>query len=194
MGTVLLFIVGVLSLVLFSPMKTAYLFANKSVLVRIATLFTHMVSHANWPHLLGNYTFGAPFKIYVEEKLKNTPKFLLLFFKLGLCAFLLEMVVVMCSRYYLTGFIGSSGAIFGLVGYALYSYDGRKVVKFASRSLLLFYIVTQAILTYKGLAWPTGIANGAHLGGLLGGVCFSHLHLRHHRRQSRRNRAKKTRK
>ena len=193
MATIALFLVGVLSLLLFDPVVTAYLYNEPSWMWRFVNVFTHMVSHGNWDHLVGNFIFGAPFMLYLEHKLKSTKTFVRLFFGLGFCAFLLQLALDHFSMFHSMGMIGSSGAIFGLIGAALFLYDGPKPIQVAAKTLACFYILTQAQMAFASLFLPLGVAYGAHLGGLIGGVLFS-LHRRRHLRLCRQNRANRSRK
>ena len=195
MATLTLFLIGVLSLICFDPIVTAYIYGDPSWVWTFVNLFTHMVSHANWEHLIGNYMFGAPFMLYLEYKLNDTKKFVRLFFALGFCAFALHTIFNSLSLFKAVGVIGSSGAIFGLIGAALTLYKGPKPLEWAAKMLLAFHILSQAKLALISLYWPMGIAYSAHLGGLLGGIVFSLRHLRRHRpcRQTRPSRSRKRR-
>lgn len=193
MATLCLFIVGVLSLVFFEPIKTAYVHGDPSLVWRFVTLFTHMVSHGSWDHLIGNFSFGAPFMIYLENKLKDTKKFVRLFFAIGLCSFLFQCIFNTITFFPAMGLIGSSGAIFGLVGAALMLYDGPKPLRIAAKMVTFLYVFSQFQLARASLYWPMGTAYAAHLGGLLAGITFSLHHRRHllHRLKSLANRIRK---
>lgn len=178
MATIGLFLVGVLSLSLFDPTTTAYLYSEPLLRWKFVTLFTHMLSHGSWPHLIGNYLFGAPYMFYLEYRLKSTKKFIRLFFWLGFVAFFFQYVANEFSVFKSNGLIGSSGAIFGLVGAALMCYRGPRVIEIAAKAILIFHIVSQANATLESFVFPTGVAFAAHLGGLLAGAWFSYHHLR----------------
>lgn len=193
MATIALFLVSVLSLLLFDPSVTAYLYNEPSWVWRFVSVFTHMVSHGSWDHLLGNFIFGAPFMLYLEHKLKCTKTFIRLFFGLGLCSFLLQLIADHFSAYHSMGLIGSSGAIFGLTGAALVLYDGPKPIQIAAKLLACFYIFKQTQMAFVSLFFPLGVAYAAHLGGLIGGVLFT-LHHRRHLHLCRQNRANHSRK
>jgi membrane associated rhomboid family serine protease len=194
MATIALFLVGVLSLLLFDPVVTAYLYNEPSWMWRFVNVFTHMVSHGNWDHLIGNFIFGAPFMLYLEHKLKSTKTFVRLFFGLGLCAFFSQLLLDSVSLFHSSGMIGSSGAIFGLTGAALILYDGPKPIQIAAKVLTCFYVLTQAQAAIISTIFPLGVAYGAHLGGLIGGILFSLHRRRRHLRLCRQNRANRSRK
>lgn len=193
MATLSFFLIGVISLLLFDPMTTAYLANESSWVWWFVSLFTHMVSHGNWGHLLGNYIMGMPYMLYLENRLNDTKLFVRLFFILGFCALLGQKVAEQFSFFKTLGLIGSSGAIFGLIAVSLSLYQGPKILKFAAKSLLLFFVVTQFLNAKAALFWPTGVAYAAHLGGLIGGILFS-LHYRRRHRPSHRSRANRSQK
>jgi membrane associated rhomboid family serine protease len=194
MATICFFLVGVASLLLFDPMVTAYLNNEPSWAWWFISLFTHMVSHANWGHLLGNYIMGMPYMLYLENRLKDTKLFVRLFFVLGFCALIGQKIADQISIFQVKGLIGSSGAIFGIIGAALSLYEGPKILKVAARSLLLFFITTQFLSAKAALSWPMGVAYAAHLGGLIGGVLFSLHYRRRHRHLSHCTRANRSQK
>lgn len=177
MVTLWLFIVGVISLKLFPPEVTAYIYNEPSLIWRFVSLFTHMVSHGSWGHLLGNFIFGAPYMLYLEARIKSAKKFTRLFFLFGFSAWLMQIAFDHFSLFESRGLIGSSGAIFGIVGATLMCYRGPWFLELAARGLLIFHVVTQAQAAWFALSWPMGVASGAHLGGLLAGILFSHLYL-----------------
>lgn len=173
MATLVLFLVGVVSLLCFDPSVTAYIYGETSWMWKFVTLFTHIVSHGSWNHLIGNFIFGGPYLLYLEHKLKNTKKFVRLFFVLGFAAFVSQYSMSQFSMFPGLGLIGSSGAIFGMIGYALNLRKKSRVINLLSKCLLCFFIVTQAISMHQSLYWPDGVAYAAHLGGLLAGVALS---------------------
>lgn len=177
-ATLGLFLAGVLSLLLFHPTTTAYLYAEPLLRWKFVTLFTHMLSHSSWSHLLGNYLFGAPYMIYLEYRLKSAKKFIRLFFWTGFVAFLCQYVANELSLFKSSGLIGSSGAIFGLVGASLMCYRGPRAAEITAKAILIFHIASQAEAAYASLVFPMGVAYAAHLGGLLSGAWFSYRHLR----------------
>lgn len=196
MASIALFLIGVLSLLLFDPSITAYVYDEPSLKWKFVSFFTHIVSHGNWDHLLGNYIAGAPYLIYLETKLKSTKKFIRLFFIFGASAWTCQLLLTKLSLFKSVGLIGSSGAIFGVIGASLMSYKGPRPIEIAARSLLAFYVITQAQMALISLYWPVGVGYGAHLGGLLAGMTFSlrlHHRLLHRFRQNLSNRSQKRR-
>lgn len=184
MVTAVLFLVGVLSLISLSPDLTAFYYVTQVDLLWFARLFTHMVSHGDIWHLLGNFAFGLPFMLYAEHILKSPKAFLKLFFYTGLVALLGQRIAELYSPVQVGAVIGSSGAIFGILGFALASLTGPLIVRLMAYGTLAFHAFNQAMFTWysiKGLAF--GVAFAAHLAGLLAGVAIALIIRRRLRRR-----------
>lgn len=196
MITLALFLTGVLSLLFFDPSVTAFYYRAPDSIMWFVRIFTHMVSHGNLKHLLGNFLFGLPFMLYAEYRLQNHRRFLKLFFYTGLAALAGQGVIDLFSVMPAMGVIGSSGAVFGIVAFALAIANENKWVRLMSLSTLAFHIYNQGMLTWyslQGLTW--GVAFGAHLCGILAGV-VSAIILRRHlcpRRRSPKGRQRRSR-
>lgn len=187
MVTLILFLVGVASLLCFSPETTAFYYTKPDGLMWFVRIVSHMVSHANLRHLLGNFMFGLPFMLYAEYRLKDSKKFLKLFFYTGLAALLGQRIMDMFSVFPATAVIGSSGAVFGVVAFALAIANENKWIRLMSLSTLAFHIYNQGMLTWyslQGLTW--GVAFAAHLFGILAGVLCAIILRRHLARRPRR--------
>ena len=184
MVTAVLFLVGVLSLISLSPDLTAFYYVNQVDWLWFARLFTHMVSHGDIWHLLGNFAFGLPFMIYAEHVLKSHKALLKLFFYTGLVALLGQRIAELYTPIQVGAVIGSSGAIFGIVGFALASITGPLIIRLMAYGTLVFHAFNQGMLTWysiKGLTF--GVAFGAHLAGLLAGVAIALIIRRRLRRR-----------
>jgi len=175
MISLILLLIGVVSLGLFDPMVTAFHYYEPVSLKWFLQIFTHMVSHGDVYHLAGNFLFGFPFMLYAEYRINNTKNFLRLFFYCGLAALVGQRIVELFSISKSLGVIGSSGAIFGIVAFALTIASETKPLRVFSLAALAFYLFTQSQLTYltiKGGGY--GIAYGAHLAGMLAGIVFAY--------------------
>lgn len=159
-----------------SPAHTAFYYGVPLSWEMLARVFTHMLSHGSWGHLLGNFIYGFPFLAYAEIKTKNWKKFLGLYILFGLVALASQCLFYWAMGVEQSGMIGSSGAIFGVIGYALASLDESKVYKWCARAVALFHIVTQGMavlyLLSGGFAF---VAYSAHLGGLVCGISVACL-------------------
>lgn len=170
MATLSLFIVGLLSLLFFSPEQTAFLYSLPIGWEMFARAFTHMVSHANMQHLTGNFCFGLPYMLYLEHRMKSTKKFIRIFVGFGLVALAGQFIAGYFSVYKSSGMIGSSGAIFGMAALAMISYDGSWLYQRIFKTVMWYYFLQQGLLTLSGLNFPTGVGNAAHFSGILAAI------------------------
>ena len=192
MITLALFLTGVVSLLLFDPSITAFYYTKPDGIMWFVRLISHMVSHGNFKHLMGNFMFGLPFMLYAEHRLQDSRKFLKLFFYTGLVALAGQRLFDLLALYPTTAVIGSSGAVFGVVAFSLAIANDNKWIRLMSLSTLAFHIYNQGMLTYYSIqGWTFGIAFGAHLSGILAGIAAAIIlrhHLRRRRQGSRRSR------
>ena len=173
--TVSLFSIGLLSLVALPPDVTAFYYESQSAFSFIVRFFSHMLSHANLRHLVGNFIFGFPYMYYAEYKLKSAWKFLGLYVVCGAASLGGQYLVGSWSILPSLGVIGSSGAIFGVVGYALAAVDESRLLRWAASSILAWHLYNQATM-----AWDVANGNGfsnvafaAHLAGVLCGALIA---------------------
>ena len=136
-------------------------------------LLSYQFMHAGILHVFFNcwaiYVFGMD----VENAL-GRKSFLTLYFSSGIVGGLVQILAGLLSHRFAGPVVGASAAAFGLA--AAFS------VLFPDRILLLFMIIPlrakflllfSAILAIVGiLGPPTGIADAAHLGGMLAGFVF----------------------
>lgn len=180
MVTIALFLVGVVSLFLFHPNVTAFYYTKPDSIMWFIRIITHMVSHGNFRHLMGNFLFGLPFMLYAEYRLNDAKKFLKLFFYTGLAALVGQRLLDSFSIMPAIGVIGSSGAVFGIVAFALTIANETKWIRVVSLSALAFHIYNQGLLTWYSMQGLTfGVAFGAHLSGILAGIGCAFILRRH---------------
>lgn len=125
----------------------------------LVQVLTHMLSHANWPHLFGNFGFGLPFMIYSESRM-GSKRFLLHYLLCGLGS---------CALFSLltpgVGMIGSSGAIMGAAVGACLQFGKSKPTHLLGLGMALLLIVPQiAMAPFQELL---GVAVYGHIGGAL---------------------------
>lgn len=131
------------------------------------TLFSHMVAHANWKHLLGNYCFGMPYMLYLEKKLKDPKEYLAFFVLCGLGSAFLNMA----AMGFESGMIGSSGAIMGMMAGACMAFGSTKVEHGLGLLVLGFYLIMNLLMAPYSADY--GIAYYGHVGGALTGLVLS---------------------
>jgi len=137
-----------------------YLFHKSTLMLFLFTLFSHMFSHGNWPHILGNLEAGIPAMCYLEYKLGG-PKMLKLYLISGVIAALTQGVLVPGGAL-----IGASGAIFGcLTASCLLLCKGR-----ASTALGMALLTIVLLPQLASMGGFDGIAHAAHVGGGITGL------------------------
>jgi len=143
-------------------------------------LLTFQFMHAGWMHIIFNslaiYFFGRP----VEEALGRR-HFLTLYLSAGIIGGLVQMLFArLLPQYFDIPVVGASAGASGLVAaFAILHWDERF-------SLLIYFIPVNMTgktllavsigLAFLGILTPnSGIANAAHLGGILTGAYYVRL-------------------
>jgi membrane associated rhomboid family serine protease len=144
-------------------------FVPAYVLVRPWTVITYMFVHAGITHILFNmialYFFGPR----VEERLGST-RFLILYGLSGIAGAILSFIFAPYAAI-----VGASGAIFGvLVAFARYWPRERiyiwGVLPIEARLLILLAVIWTLWSGFRGS--QGGVADFAHLGGIVAGWLF----------------------
>lgn len=148
------------------PSLVYYFVFNPSTWMgRTFGLITHMVSHGNWAHLIGNFTFGLAPMIYLEHKL-GRKRFLEFYLICGFAS---------CGLQYILGgpgaLIGSSGAIFGVMAGACMFFGETMEESILALAFFLVLFIKQLALAPMGFLF--GIAFYGHIGGGLAGLLLS---------------------
>lgn len=140
---------------------------------------TSVFLHADLSHLLFNlfalYFFGSSLERRIGGKLFAT-----LFFLSGFIGNLGYMITA--SNPYVPG-LGASGAIYGIMGALAVLVPFMIVLVYGLVPLpMVVAALLWALMDFLGLFAPSGIAHGAHLGGMLVGAIFG-LYLRQQMRR-----------
>ncbi len=131
----------------------------------LLSIVLHMLSHANWPHLIGNVAFGLPAMVYVEHML-GSKRMLQVFVLCGLASLFTHLYMPLEG---MNGLVGSSGAISGLCGASCLLFARtREKAWLAGISLALFLIPQLTSLSISLLG--SNIAYAAHIGGCIMGM------------------------
>jgi membrane associated rhomboid family serine protease len=140
-------------------------------------LLTFQFMHAGWLHILFNslaiFFFGRP----VEAAL-GRGRFLTLYLSSGVIGGLVQMLFVLVFPSFDAPVVGASAGGFGLIG-------AFAVMNWMERFTLFIYFVLPITITGRILFWfsvvlavvgilmpDSGIANAAHLGGILTGFLY----------------------
>jgi membrane associated rhomboid family serine protease len=143
-------------------------------------LFTALLLHADWAHLLGNLVFLLIFGLPAERSM-GPWRFLLLFFVGGAVANLAAVLAIQSPDRVI---IGASGAVSAVIGAYLALFPNARLgivlplglflqfVKAPASLLIGMWAVLQFAFAYFGpafgaVAWP------AHIAGFLFGVAFA---------------------
>jgi len=158
---------------LISPIESYFSFVPAYAFNQPWTFITAMFLHADFKHLFFNMFALFIFGTYLETKI-DTKTYFIIYFTSGIIGNVGYMVTSPGSS--IPG-LGASGAIYGLMGALamlspsaiIYLYGVPMPMIVAS----LFWFISE----FLGLFVPSGIAHGAHLGGLFVGVIYG-LYLR----------------
>jgi membrane associated rhomboid family serine protease len=141
-------------------------------------LLTFQFMHAGWLHLIFNslaiFFFGRP-----VETVLGRSRFLTLYFSSGIIGGMVQMLFALCLPKIFGGsVVGASAGAYGLVA-------AFAVINWMEQFTLLIYFIPVTMrgktllwvsiaLALIGLATPgSGVANAAHLGGILTGFFFA---------------------
>jgi len=141
-------------------------------------LVTSIFIHGGFYHLLFNsltlFFFGS-----MLERIVGRKEFLKIFFASGIFASIFYVLTNLLVLQDPTPALGASGAIFGVLGALVmlrpntviyfYFFLPMKLWQFA-----IFYVIIVALWFGSGV--HTGIAENAHLGGMLIGLLFGYLY------------------
>ena len=124
----------------------------------ILTLVTHAIGHANWSHLVGNFSFILLIGPLIEEKYGSK----LLLIMMLITAFITGVLNVTLFQ---TGLLGASGIVFMLIILS-------SLTNFQKGTIPLTFILVAILFLgkeiYAGLTAEDNISQLAHIGG---GIC-----------------------
>jgi membrane associated rhomboid family serine protease len=141
-------------------------------------LITFQLMHAGWLHIIFNsiviYFFGR-----AVETVLGRSQFLILYFASGIIGGLVQMLFAsLLPQYFDAPVVGASAGASGLIA-------AFAVLYWEQQFTVLIYFILPVTLRGKTLFWGsiaftvicglipnTGIANAAHLGGMLTGIIF----------------------
>ena len=147
------------------------------------TIFTAMLMHGGWLHLLGNMLFLWIFGDNVEDRLGHA-MFLVFYLLAGIAATLAQFAVAPHST---VPNVGASGAIAGVLGAYILMFPqsrvnvllGRQIVAMPAVIVLGMWIVLQLVSGAGTIAYTDetanvgGVAYMAHIGGFVAGLLMA---------------------
>jgi hypothetical protein len=163
-ANVLVFIIG-----FFTPVLDSFAFVPALAFQKPWTFITSIFLHADFMHIFANMFALFIFGMQLESRI-GYKNFLIIFFLAGIVGNIGYMLTAPSS---LTPGVGASGAINGVVGtlVILMPFLMFYVYGLIPMPLILLSIMW-ALIDFFGLFAPSGIAHGAHLGGLFVGLIF----------------------
>jgi membrane associated rhomboid family serine protease len=122
-------------------------------------LFSHVIGHGNWPHLVGNFTFILLIGPILEEKY-GSKDLLLMMVVTALVTGLLHIF------FFQNGLLGASGVVFMLI--LLSSYTNAKGgIPLTFVLIVLLFLGREVIESVR----PDQVSQFAHIiGGIMGGL------------------------
>ncbi len=129
-------------------------------------LFTHILGHAGWTHLLGNFSIILLIGPILEEKYGSAP-FLLMILTTALVTGVINIL------FFPTGLLGASGAAFMMILLAPFTNTKSGDIPLTFILIVVLYITKQVYSSFQS----NSIAEFAHLAGGACGSIFGFLHL-----------------
>ena len=125
------------------------------------TLFTHVIGHGNWPHLISNFTLILIIGPMLEE-IYGSLDLLIMIIITALVTGLLNVII------FQSALLGASGVVFMMILLSSFTNFSRGEIPLTFILVLILYIGTE-ILSSLG-AEQTNISHFAHI---IGGLCGS---------------------
>lgn len=146
-----------------------FAFIPALALERPWSFITSIFLHADFTHLFFNMFALFMFGMFLESRI-GSKKFLILFFLAGMAGSMGYMVTATDPTI---PAIGASGSVYGIIG-ALAIINPFLMVWVMGMVPMPMILVAfiWGLMEFFGLFYPSGIAHGAHLGGLLMGMLF----------------------
>jgi len=131
-------------------------------------LFSHIVGHGSWDHLVGNFLFILAIGPMIEEKYGWQP----LLAMIAITALVTGLLNVI---FLSTGLHGASGIVFMLILLGSFTnIDGKNVIPITFLLILVLYVGKEVLNMFDSR--HANVSQFAHIvGGLCGGV-FGYLH------------------
>ncbi|HHP7240719.1 MAG TPA: rhomboid family intramembrane serine protease [Cyclobacteriaceae bacterium] len=120
-------------------------------------LFSHVVGHINWQHLIGNFTFILLLGPILEEKYGSS-QLLIMIFITGLVTGILNVLV------FPTALLGASGIVFMLILLSSMVNFKKKTIPLTFILIATLYLGREFVNMYR----DDQISQSAHI---IGGIC-----------------------
>lgn len=145
------------------PGKGAFNYSSPAQFLR---LFTHVLGHAGWAHLLGNFSIILLVGPILEEKYGSFP-LLVMILTTALVTGILNIL------FFTTGLLGASGVAFMMILLAPFTNTRSGEIPLTFILIVILYITKQVFSSFQN----NSIAEFAHLAGGACGSIFGFLNL-----------------
>jgi membrane associated rhomboid family serine protease len=123
-------------------------------------LFTYVIGHANWTHLIGNFSFILLIGPVLEEKYGSLP-LLLMMLVTAVATAVLNILIVK------TGLLGASGIVFMLILLSSFTNIRQGEIPLTFILIVALYLVKEFVNAFS----PSTVSELAHIaGGIIGGL------------------------
>ena len=123
-------------------------------------LFTYVIGHANWTHLIGNFSFILLIGPVLEEKYGSLP-LLLMMLVTAVATAILNILIVK------TGLLGASGIVFMLILLSSFTNIRQGEIPLTFILIVALYLVKEFVNAFT----PSTVSELAHIvGGIIGGM------------------------
>ncbi|MFW6212558.1 MAG: rhomboid family intramembrane serine protease [Spirochaetota bacterium] len=127
-------------------------------------LFSHVVGHANWTHLLSNFAFILLLGPILEEKYGSSS----VLFMMAITALVTGILNVLLFS---TGLLGASGIVFMMILLSSFTNFRRGEIPLTFILVVLLYVAREVVTAFQ----EDSISQFAHIAGGLCGSLFGFL-------------------
>jgi len=128
------------------------------------TLFTHVLGHANWPHLISNFSFILLIGPILEE-VYGSVSLLVMIVITALVTGVLNVL------FFSSGLLGASGVVFMMILLASFTNFSRGEIPLTFILVLLLYLGRELFDSFGNDAAGANVSQFAHIvGGFIGSL------------------------
>ena len=128
------------------------------------TLFTHVLGHANWPHLISNFSFILLIGPILEEVYGSASLFVMIVIT-ALVTGVLNVI------FFYSGLLGASGVVFMMILLASFTNFSRGEIPLTFILVLLLYLGSELFDSFGNDAATANVSQFAHIvGGFIGSL------------------------
>jgi len=136
------------------------------------TLFTHVLGHANWPHLFSNFAFILLIGPILEE-VYGSASLLIMICITALVTGALNVI------FFTSGLLGASGVVFMMILLASFTNFSKGEIPLTFILVLILYLGRELFNAFGGSSDPN-ISEFAHIVGGFIGSLFGFFRLKRH--------------